>query len=166
MWKDRFKLAGEATGLADGERFFGPIRLSNCRGLTVREIAMTALSIVAPNGTRIATGEKVLEVRRWAPGKPLRDLFIVENRHYLSESLEEELGSAVCIVDVTGYHDWQPDELQPDCASYWEPGWTAWEIANVRGIAPFPVIAKKRLYDIDVAVSKTLARIHPTLGDV
>ena len=37
-----------------------------------------ALSIVAPNGTRIAQGRKTLEVRAWQPEQlPLKDIVIV-----------------------------------------------------------------------------------------
>lgn len=36
-----------------------------------------ALSVVAPNGTRIAQGIKTFEVRSWVPAQlPLKDLFM------------------------------------------------------------------------------------------
>ncbi|TLT95673.1 ASCH domain-containing protein [Acinetobacter baumannii] len=42
-----------------------------------------ALSVVAPNGTRIAQRIKTLEVRSWVPAQlPLKDLFIVENQNF------------------------------------------------------------------------------------
>ncbi len=43
-----------------------------------------ALSIVTPNGTRIAKGIKTLEVRSWVPTQlPVKDLLIVENQNFL-----------------------------------------------------------------------------------
>lgn len=55
-----------------------------------------ALSIVAPNGTRIAEGIKILEVRSWVPTKlPIKDLLIVENQKFLVKDTDEEEGVAV-----------------------------------------------------------------------
>ncbi|CAI3135929.1 hypothetical protein MWMV18_MWMV18_00979 [Acinetobacter calcoaceticus] len=55
-----------------------------------------ALSIVAPNGTRIAEGIKTLEVRSWVTTKlPIKDLLIVENQNYLVKDTDEEQGVAV-----------------------------------------------------------------------
>lgn len=55
-----------------------------------------ALSIVAPNGTRIAEGIKTLEVRSWVPKKlPIKDLLIVENQKFLVKDTDEEEGVAV-----------------------------------------------------------------------
>ncbi|CAI3140797.1 hypothetical protein ACIN5162_0431 [Acinetobacter baumannii OIFC0162] len=49
-----------------------------------------ALSVVAPNGTRIAQGIKTLEVRSWVPAQlPLKDLFIVENQNFLINDGDE-----------------------------------------------------------------------------
>lgn len=111
---------------------------------------LTALSIVAPAGARIAAGLKTLEVRRWAPpnwrSQPLRDLVIVENTRFLSAALPcDEDGRAVALVDVVDVHDWRPDELPAACASAWEPGYLAWQLANVRplpGTARVPALRK------------------------
>jgi len=108
---------------------------------------MKTLSIVAPNGSRIASGEKTLEVRRWKPKEPIRDLLIVENERVLGQDLQEEMGVAVCMVDVVGYHNWEASEIEAACARYWEEGWIAWELTNVRKIDPFPAVAKLKLYD-------------------
>lgn len=60
-----------------------------------------ALSIVAPNGTRIAQGRKTLEVRAWQPEQlPLKDVVIVENQNYLTQDGDEEPGLAVAIADI------------------------------------------------------------------
>jgi hypothetical protein len=110
----------------------------------------TALSVVAPAGERIRDGAKRLEIRRWKPDTlPLRDLLIVQNRHRLSESgpQEDPAGVALALVDVVGVHPWREDELAASCASYWEAGWLAWELANVRPLDPvYPVPARRRLY--------------------
>lgn len=50
-----------------------------------------ALSVVAPNGTRIAQRIKTLEVRSWVPAQlPLKDLFIVENQNFLKNDGDED----------------------------------------------------------------------------
>lgn len=107
---------------------------------------MHTLSIVAPNGSNIAMGRKTLEIRKWRPQGPVRNLLIVENAHFLTNDLPEEPGIAVCSVDIIGYHDWLEHEIRAACASYWEPEWIAWEISNVRPIHKFPAMAKKRIY--------------------
>lgn len=112
----------------------------------------TALSIVAPNGTRIAQGQKTLEVRSWHPGTvPLRDLVIVENGHRLSDDRPEDPdGRAVAIVDVLEVHPWEPGEVEAACASAWQPGYQAWVLGSVRVLEPAPVVpARRGLYDID-----------------
>lgn len=49
-----------------------------------------ALSVVAPNGIRIAQRIKTLEVRSWVPAQlPLKDLFIVENQNFLKNDGDE-----------------------------------------------------------------------------
>lgn len=115
-------------------------------GRSILLVMMKALSIVAPNGSRIANGKKTLEVRKWQPETPIADLLIVENQHFLNNELTEEPGIAICIVDIVGYHNWREEELLDACGTYWEPGWIAWEIANVRPIHPFTTLAKKRIY--------------------
>ena len=47
-----------------------------------------ALSIVYPNGTRIASGEKKLEIRSWTPPEGFEgDLLIIENHNFLKKEL-------------------------------------------------------------------------------
>lgn len=49
-----------------------------------------ALSVVAPNGTRIAQGVKTLEVRSCVTTElPLKDLLIVENPNFLINDGDE-----------------------------------------------------------------------------
>ena len=56
-----------------------------------------ALSIVAPMGRQISQGNKTLEIRFWRPEQwPLKDLIIVENKHYLTHEDDEELGGCCC----------------------------------------------------------------------
>lgn len=112
-----------------------------------------ALSIVAPSGTKIARGEKTLEVRRWAPDElPIRNLLIVENDLYLTEPGESDPdGRAVALVDVTEVFEWRRDQIEAACASDWEEGWMAWRLENVRPVAhEGPVVAARKLYEVDV----------------
>jgi hypothetical protein len=111
-----------------------------------------ALSIVAPNGTRIAEGRKTLEVRSWQPDTvPLRDLVIVENDTRLSDDRPEDPeGRAVALVDVLEVHPWRPDEVKAACSSGWRPGYFAWVLGNVRVLPPGPAVpARLGLYTID-----------------
>lgn len=113
---------------------------------------LPALSIVAPNGMRIAQGIKTLEVRSWKPEHlPLKDLVIVENKNYLTEAEAEESGVAVAMVDIDSIHPWREDEIELAAASYWEEGYWAWVIHNVRPLDPsVPVMARRKIYFIEM----------------
>lgn len=112
----------------------------------------SALSIVAPNGLKIAQGLKTLEIRSWTPEQlPLKDLIIVENLQFLSAEYTEEMGKAVAIVDIESVHPWREDEFAAACANYWAEGYFAWVIRNVRPITqPLDVPAKRKIYCIDI----------------
>ena len=108
----------------------------------------TALSIVAPNGERIAQGLKTIEVRSWQPENlPIKNLMIVENQNYLLNDGDTEMGWAVALVDIESVHPWLPDEIEAASASYWAKGYYAWVITNVRPFAePIQMVAKRKLY--------------------
>lgn len=67
-----------------------------------RKKNIKALSIVRPSGSRIASGEKTLEVRRWRPNlAPCEDLLIVENDHFLHNAGDQDNnGVPVAIVKI------------------------------------------------------------------
>lgn len=111
-----------------------------------------ALSIVTPNGTRIAEGIKTLEVRSWVPTKlPIKDLLIVENQKFLVKDTDEEEGVAVALVDVDSIHAWRNDEIEPACATAWDEGYFAWVLSNVRHIKqPLKVLAKRKIYQVEL----------------
>lgn len=111
-----------------------------------------ALSIVAPSGEYIAQGVKTLEIRSWRPEQlPLKNLMIVENTHYLNKHGDEEEGRAIAWVDITSVHVWQKNELEQAKASYWEDGYWAWVIENVRPIhPPVKTIARRKIYWVEL----------------
>ncbi|WP_240478625.1 ASCH domain-containing protein [Pseudomonas cremoricolorata] len=118
-----------------------------------KEFTIKALSIVHPSGTRIANGEKTLEIRRWAPDlQPDEDLLIVENRRFLNvEGDEDADGRAVAIVRVKAVRPFRVQDIPAACASYHEPGWLAWELSDVRPVCcAEPVLAARGLYDVQV----------------
>ena len=110
------------------------------------------LSIVAPMGQYIAQGKKTLEIRSWRPTHlPLKDLLIVENQHYLTQEGDEELGYAVAMVDVEAIHPWKEEELEVAMASYWDEGYWAWVLSNVRPmLVQTPAMAKRKIYFIEI----------------
>ncbi|EOQ75216.1 ASCH domain-containing protein [Acinetobacter lactucae] len=110
-----------------------------------------ALSIVTPNGTRIAEGVKTLEVRSWMPTQlPVKDLLIVENQNFLVKATDEE-GVAVALVDVDSVHAWRNDEVKLACASAWSEGYLAWVLSNVRPIKqPVKILAKRKIYQVEL----------------
>lgn len=89
-----------------------------------------AISIVAPSGRRIASGEKTLEVRRWLPNLDAgEDLLIVENQRFLEKDGDYDPdGYAVALVRIGRVRPFTRDDMKAACASYFEDGWLAWEI--------------------------------------
>lgn len=105
-----------------------------------------------PSGSRIASGEKTLEIRRWRPQlDPSQDLLIVENGRFLhSDGDEDEAGLAVAIVRVKAVRPFTPEDMPAACASYFEEGWLAWELSDVRPIPlPVPVRAARGIYEVE-----------------
>ncbi|MBX8547874.1 MULTISPECIES: ASCH domain-containing protein [Pseudomonas] len=113
---------------------------------------MKALSIVRPSGGRIASGEKTLEVRRWHPElDPSEDLLIVENGRFLhTDRDEDDDGIAVAIVRVKAVRPFILADMQAACASYFEDGWLAWELSDVRPVTrPVSIRAARGIYEVD-----------------
>lgn len=49
--------------------------------------------------------KKKMEIRSWQPESlPLKDLVIVENKNYLIQDGDEEIGRAVAIIDIESIH--------------------------------------------------------------
>ncbi len=85
----------------------------------------------------------------------MRDLVIVQNSTRLGSGgiTEDPEGLAVALVDVESVEAWREDEIEPACASYWEPGWLAWRLVNVRPITPtLPCPARLRIYVVELPV--------------
>ncbi|MEC5342877.1 ASCH domain-containing protein [Brenneria populi] len=111
---------------------------------------MKALSIVYPAGSKIACGQKTLEIRRWRPDlAENEELLIVENHKFLMNDGDEDLGLAVAIITIGDIRAFTVDDIDAACASSYEPGWLAWEIKSVKKIAePFPVRAARKIYQV------------------
>ncbi|WP_407316697.1 ASCH domain-containing protein [Pseudomonas sp. nanlin1] len=108
--------------------------------------------MVRPSGRRIASGEKTLEVRRWHPDlDPCEDLLIVENGRFLhNDGDEDDNGTAVAIVRVKAVRPFILADMQAACASYFEDGWLAWELNDVRPVKhPVTIRAARGIYEVD-----------------
>ncbi|WP_246494693.1 ASCH domain-containing protein [Brenneria izadpanahii] len=113
--------------------------------------SMKVLSVVAPAGHMIASGKKTIEVRKWLPNlSPEEDLLIVENLNYLTKDGDEESGMAVAVVNISSVRPFTPDDIPAACASRFEEGWFAWEISNVRQVAPaINARAARKIYTLE-----------------
>ncbi|WP_225933070.1 ASCH domain-containing protein [Pseudomonas sp. OE 28.3] len=108
--------------------------------------------MVRPSGGRIASGEKILEVRRWLPDlDPSEDLLIVENERFLhNDGDEDDNGIAVAIVRVKAVRPFILADMQAACASYFEDGWLAWVLSDIRPVTPPVTIrAARGIYEVD-----------------
>jgi hypothetical protein len=116
---------------------------------------MKALSIVSPNGSKIANGEKTIEVRSWKPTIPLgEDLLIVENQKFLR--LEGEVdpnGKPVALVKIKHVRAFLESDVEAACASRWEPGYYSWELEDVRPIfTNQSVVAERGIYEVNLRI--------------
>jgi len=113
-----------------------------------------ALSVVSPAGSNIASGLKTVEVRKWQPSAlPLKDLVIVQNEIKLGSQgvREDPNGIALALVDVITCSRWTEDLFDAACATYWEEGWLAWHLENVRPLnRKLTLPARLRIYDVEI----------------
>lgn len=117
-----------------------------------------ALSVVAPAGDKIATKQKSIEVRSWAPEEaPLLDVAIVQNETYLLEGgQEDENGYVVAIVDFIKIEPWIEQQQDSACSKKWSSGYVGWHITNVRKLVePIKATAKRKIYEIELGTIKT-----------
>ena len=120
-----------------------------------------ALSIVSPSVQNILASKKVVEIRRWLPPKiPFLNLVLVENEIYLTEEGQEDPnGLARAIVDITGVHEWTPEEAKSQGVE-WIPDYICWELSNVRRIEPpIPCVARRKIYKININACLPISRV-------
>jgi hypothetical protein len=113
-------------------------------------VTFNALSIVHPAATKIATGQKTLEIRSWKPPTvPLLNLLIVENHRRLDRDGDvDPEGMAVALIDIIEVRDWKEEEARRDGNTF-AAGYFAWVIANVRPIQPpFRAQAERMIYRV------------------
>ena len=114
-----------------------------------------ALSILAPYGENIANGKKTLEIRKWKPDQlPLNDVVIIQNNIKLSEAITEDPdGKAVALVDIVKVESWRADQQHQACALFYEEGWLAWQITNIRKIySKNKIKAARKIYEINCEI--------------
>lgn len=112
-----------------------------------------ALSVVSPAGDLICSGKKTLEIRKWKPDiLPLLNLIIVQNNVFLTkDNPVDQNGKAIAMVDIYSIKDWKLEDLNSACGNYFENGWLAWEISNVRLLNYSIIIpAKLKIYNIEI----------------
>lgn len=86
---------------------------------------MKALSIVSPNGSRIAEGYKTIEVRSWMPNLEINEYFlIVENNRYLHyENEVDEMGRVVAIAKIKNIRKYIVEDMRDACATLYCSLW-------------------------------------------
>lgn len=108
------------------------------------------LSIVYPSGTKIARGEKTIEVRSWQPPADFEgDLLIVENKKFLrNEGDIDPEGVPVALVKIKKVRIYEESDIPAACASRWEPGYFSWELTDVRPLnSATQVLAAREIYE-------------------
>jgi hypothetical protein len=113
------------------------------------------LSIVYPSGTKIARGEKTIEVRSWQPPADFEgDLLIVENKKFLRKEGEvDPEGKPVAIVKIKRVRTYEESDIPAACASRWEPGYFSWELTDVRPLSSsIQVLAARGIYETELSL--------------
>jgi len=123
-----------------------------------------ALSIVFPGGQKIASGQKIIEVRSWLPPEDLDgDLLIVENHKFLRQEGETDpAGRPVALVKIKKAREYVEADIPAACASRWDPGYYSWELTDVRALnSNEQVLAARGIYEVELK-SHELACESPT----
>lgn len=113
---------------------------------------LKALSIVYPSGTKIASGEKTIEVRSWLPPAGFdEDLLLIENKNFLRKEGEVDLdGTPIAIVKIKNVRPFAEADIIDACATRWEPEYYSWELTDVRPIKSHEkVLAARGIYEVD-----------------
>jgi len=116
---------------------------------------LKALSIVYPSGTKIARGEKTIEVRSWQPPEDFNeDLLIVENKNFLRQDGETDPdGTPVALVKIKNVRPFEESDIVAACATRWEPGYYSWELTDVRPLkSTETVIAARGIYEVELFI--------------
>lgn len=111
------------------------------------------LSIVYPSGTKIACGEKTIEVRSWQPPTSFDgDLLIVENKKFLHNEGDIDLeGVPIALVKIKKVRPFKESDIAAACASRWEPGYYSWELTDVRPLnSSTKVLAARGIYETEL----------------
>ena len=75
----------------------------------------------------------------------------MENERFLhNDGDEDDNGIAVAIVRVKAVRSFILADMQAACASYFEDGWLAWELSDVRPVThPVTIRAARGIYEVD-----------------
>ena len=75
----------------------------------------------------------------------------MENERFLhNDGDEDDNGIAVAIVRVKAVRPFILADMQGACASYFEDGWLAWELSEIRPVTPPVTIrAARGIYEVD-----------------
>lgn len=112
-----------------------------------------ALSIVYPSGTKIARGEKTIEVRSWRPPEDFNeDLLLIENKNFLRQEGETDPdGTPIAIVKIKNVRPFTEADITAACATRWEPEYYSWELTDVRPITNHEkIIAARGIYEVEL----------------
>lgn len=113
------------------------------------------LSIVYPSGTKIARGERTIEVRSWRPPENFEgDLLIVENKKFLRHDGDTDTaGTPVALVKIKKIRAYEEADIPAACASRWEPGYYSWELTDVRPLnSTAQVLAARGIYETELSL--------------
>ena len=107
---------------------------------------MKAISIKQPWLALIMSGEKTLEIRSWRTNVR-GDVLLCAS--VAPKILDLPTGQALCIATIINCRQFLPDDAKKSCCDY-SPGLFAWELSNIRPIAPFQVKGKLNFYQVEL----------------
>ena len=91
---------------------------------------------------------------------PSDDLLIVENSRFLRRDGDEDAdGVATAIVRVKAIRPFTSDDMQAACASYFETGWFAWELVDVKPVhSTMRVRAARGIYEVEFPLPQNFGK--------
>lgn len=107
---------------------------------------MIALSIKQPWANMIASGEKIIETRKWCTN--YRGILLIVSS---KTPRIEPAGYAIAVAKLVDCRPMTRQDEEDACCN-WYPGAYSWVLMNTKKIKPFPVKGQLGLYDVDYEI--------------
>lgn len=111
---------------------------------------MKALSVKQPFASLIASGQKIVETRKWTTKYRGRILICSSKRPAAAglNLIDYPLGVAMCTINLVDIREMLKSDEEMACCDYYEDAY-AWCLLDVCKVEPIPIRGKLQLFNVD-----------------